>query len=369
MLILMRMSHRSRVPLVIVLTALTLSIVEAAGIYARSMGSGYPNHPWLALRTGLALWLTMAAVTPLPVWMARRFPFDRGTLVPRVALHLVAAVAFVTLHLLLDIGVQTLQGNMRPEPLGPHLADLLSHYLAIEMIVYAAVAGAIMFLQARRESEARAIAAERLRAQLSEARLAALRMQLAPHFIFNTLNAISTLALRGDVAATCKSLALLSDMMRSVLDAAPRTEVPLSDELAFIGLYLELQKLRFENRLVVHWDIEAGARDALVPQLLLQPIVENAIRHGLDTVRGGEVRLLACRENGHLRLEITDHALETRLPEAASEASTGVGLHNTRERLATLYGEAQSLELEIHPSGSAVRIRLPLRSRAGTHAS
>jgi type II secretory pathway pseudopilin PulG len=358
------MPRSSRVPLIILLIGLALAVVEGAGLYARSLAAGHPMHAWHALRTGLGLWLTMTAVTPLPIWMAGRFPFERGRVTLRVALHLLAAIAFVTLHLLLDIGIQTLQGNMRPEPLVPHLFDLLGNYLATEMVVYAAVAGAFMFVRTRAESEARAVAAESLRAQLSEARLAALRLQLAPHFLFNTLNAVSTLVLRGDTDASCRSITLLADLLRRVLDESPHAEVTLAEELAFVALYIELQQLRFDDRLDVRWDIDPDARGAMVPRLLLQPIVENAIGHGLGSERGGEVALSARRENGDLRLEVSDRAHEPKTAEAGvtRRAHSGIGLVNTRERLATLYGDAHSLDLTVGPWGAAVCIRIPFRA-------
>lgn len=348
---------RLRTPAIVAMTAVGLALVEAAGLVSRTALSGHAV-PWgLALRTGLGLWLTMAAATPIPALMAARFPLERRRLWGRLALHGTAAISFVALHLTLDIGVQTLQGNMRPKPFGPHLGSLLGEYLAIETLVYAAVAGAFMFVRARREAEARALAAETLRAELGEARLAALQSQLAPHFLFNTLNAISTLALRRDSEAVTRSLATLAELLRAVLEERPGHQVALAEELAFLERYLELQQLRFSDRLRIERRIEPDTESARVPWLLLQPIVENAVLHGLRGAAGGTVTLSARRDGASLVLEVTDRAADP--SESVAPGAARIGLANTRARLAELYGDAQALTLLHAPHGTSVRIRLP----------
>lgn len=357
------MSSRLRIVGLIVAVGFGLSFVEAAGFFARSALQGHPIQGWLALRTGLGLWMTMAAVTPLPIVAARRFPLVRGRVAARLPVHLLAALLFVTLHLMLDIGVQTLQGNMRPEPLLPHLGDLLGNYLATESVIYAAVAGAFMFTASRSESEARARAEGLLRAQLSEARLEALRLQLAPHFLYNTLNAISTLILRGSARESCRAIALLADMLRRVLESPTTPETRLSDELAFAGLFVEIQKLRFGDALSVEWNVTADAAEAQVPRLLLQPLLENAIAHGLRAETGGAISLAARRDADSLLIEVEDRPHGERPEPATSDgpAHLGIGLANARERLATLYGSAQSLTLDVSPTGARVALRMPFR--------
>jgi LytS/YehU family sensor histidine kinase len=304
----------------------------------------------------------MAAATPIPIAMAARFPLTRGTLARRLPLHALGAFAFVSVHLALDIGVQTLQGNMRPAPFGSHLVVLLGQYLATEAMIYAAVAGGFLFLNARREAEARARAAEMLRAQLSEARLAALQAQLAPHFLFNTLNAVSTLAIRGEREAVTRALAVVGDLLRMVLDQQGGAEVTLARELECVDLYLELQQMRFHDRLLIRRDIDRDTCGTLVPRLLLQPLVENAVRHSLEGAGGGTVTLTARRDKGSLLLEVGDRA--DGLRESARTPAghrNGIGLANSRERLAALYGREQNLELLPDEFGTTVRIRLPWR--------
>src|SRR5262245_49153731 len=353
--------ERLRTAVVITLVAVAIALVEAAGFAGRRSLEGYPTTLGLALRTALGLWLTMAAATPIPLWMAARFPLERGRFWVRLALHAAAAVLFVATHLALDIAVQTWNGNMRPEPFFAHLANLLGEYLAIEMLVYAAVAGAAMFVRARREAEARARAAETLRAELGEARLEALRGQLAPHFLFNTLNAISTLALKGDADAVTRALATLAELLRAVLEDHPGHEATLADELRFLDRYLELQQLRFHDRLQIERAIEPETLDARVPWLLLQPLVENAVQHGLAGAGGGTVRLAARRVGGTLELEVGDRA-DGAPPRAEAPRAGGIGLANTRARLAHLEGGA--LDLVREPHGATVRIRLPFRVHA-----
>ncbi len=359
------LDRRLKTPLIVVTVAVFIAIVEAAGIVDRSTDPGNPAEWITALRTGLVLWLTMAMAAPIPIAMARRFPLEGGAVLRRLPLHVLAAVAFVIGHLYLDIVFQTLQGNMQPEPLARHLRFLMSHYLATEMLIYAAVAGALMFVQARSEAEARARAADVLRAELGEARLAALRSQIAPHFLFNTLNAISTLALRGDGPSVGRALATLAGLLRFVLDDPAGHEVELREELDFLDRYLELQQLRFPDRLTVSWDIAETTREARIPRLLLQPIVENAVRHGLQDSGTGEVAVSAQRDRDVLVLEVRDRrAISAPGLERGEQADgIGIGLVNSRARLATLYGDAQSLEMIREESGVTVRIQLPFRSR------
>jgi hypothetical protein len=368
---------RFRTAAIVVIAAIAIALVEAAGFAGRRSLEGYPTTWWLALRTGLGLWLTMAAATPIPLAMAARFPLERGRMAARLVLHAVAAVAFVTLHLALDIAVQTFQGNMRPEPFGRHLADLLGEYLAIETLVYAAVAGAAMFVRARREAESRARAAETLRAELGESKLAALQSQLAPHFLFNTLNAISTLGLKGETLHVNRALASLAELLRAVLDERPGQAATLADELAFVGRYLELQQLRFQDRLAVERSVEPETLAARVPWLLLQPLVENAVQHGLSGSGGGTVRIVAKRDGGTLVLEVSDLADGEARAAAGTFAEVadapgdheGLGLANTRARLAAFIAtcgtqgvsrDGPVLDLVSGPHGATVRIRLPL---------
>lgn len=199
-----------------------------------------------------------------------------------------------------------------------------------------------------------------LESRLNQARLRALQAQLQPHFLFNTLNGIATL-LRRDPATAEEMLLSLSELLRISLSSSHRQEIPLREELDFLGRYLAIQRMRFGDRLQVAQEIEASAMDCLVPALLLQPLVENAIRHGLEpSGQPGKLRIAAAREGEWLRLTLEDNGIG--LPPGGRNRA-GVGLANVRERLATLHGAAQEFDVANRPEGGVVvNIRLPARS-------
>jgi LytS/YehU family sensor histidine kinase len=185
-------------------------------------------------------------------------------------------------------------------------------------------------------------------------------MQLNPHFLFNTLHAISALVHK-DVEAADRMIARLSDLLRYALESTDAQEVPLRQELGFLNRYLEIEQTRFGDRLTVRLDIAPETLDALVPNLVLQPLVENAIRHGIEPrAKPGRIDLRARRENGRLKLEVCDNGVglpSGRIPEE------GVGLSNTRARLQQLYGEGHCFELGDAPGGGLmVSVELPFRA-------
>ncbi|HYH81808.1 MAG TPA: histidine kinase, partial [Longimicrobium sp.] len=201
-------------------------------------------------------------------------------------------------------------------------------------------------------------------ASLSEARLQALKMQLQPHFLFNALNAISTLIHR-DPEAADQMLASLAAFLRHTLATAEAQEVPLAEELRFLELYLEIEQVRFGDRLQVAMRVERGARQALVPHLILQPLVENAIRHGIATlVGGGRVEISARRDGDHLRLRVRDNGVGLAATRD-SDRVEGVGLASTRGRLDQLYGASHQFTLsEPEGGGTLADLRIPFHTAA-----
>ncbi len=183
--------------------------------------------------------------------------------------------------------------------------------------------------------------AAQLQAQLADARLAALRTQLNPHFLFNTLHAVSALVER-DPRGVRRMIARLSELLRTTLDGADEQEVPLGQELTFTHRYLEIMQIRFQGRLAIESQVEPGVLDALVPNLILQPLVENAIKHGVSKIdEEGRIEINARRDGDRLVLCVRDNG--PRISENGLRAGEGVGLRNTRERLQELYGAEQSL--------------------------
>jgi sensor histidine kinase YesM len=217
----------------------------------------------------------------------------------------------------------------------------------------------------------RADAAE-LRAQLADARLQALHMQIHPHFLFNTLHTI-TAYIERDPAGTRRIITLLSELLRYTFEKTDVREVTLAQELDFLNKYFEIQSIRFQDRLDVRQDIEPGVLDALVPTLILQPLIENAIKHGISAVETvGRIDLRAWREGGRLHLSVRDNGpgLLAFSGDGASATGPGIGLQNTRRRLATLYRDEQRLVLENAPEGGAIaQLTLPFHTHRDLPAS
>jgi LytS/YehU family sensor histidine kinase len=241
----------------------------------------------------------------------------------------------------------------------------VGRYAAIDVILYVATAAAALALAYGRESRERELRAARLQTQLAEAQLHALGAQLQPHFLFNTLNAISALV-RHEPKRAEQLIARLSELLREMLDNGDRAEVTLGEELAFLEKYVDIQEARFGPRLRVAFEVAPAALDARVPRLVLQPLVENAIRHGVSRRTGGgtvTVTASCCGEGtdgagGRLTLTVRDDGVGL----AAAGAPDGVGLRTTRARLRQLYGDAQ--EFTIAPAdggGTVCVVRIPCR--------
>jgi hypothetical protein len=315
----------------------------------------------------LPLWVSVVIVSPWCAFMAWRFPVHRGNLPVALLIHLGGAAVFVALHLALLNGFHRLMAAAHPILGGHHLLHRYVFYIGMEMSIYAAIVVVVMLLEARREAAERRVAAARLEKSLAGARLESLQAQIRPHFLFNTLNALAVLARRGDGAAVDHAIGDLGELLRASFDHGGRHEIPLGEELELVERYLALQRIRFPDRLAVEWDVDGEARAALVPALLVQPLVENALEHGLARANGGRVRIGARRAGDALELEVLDDgpgfAAGAGPAGAGAPGAGGVGLANTRERLALLHGAAASLVCSEGPDGGGrVRIRLPWRT-------
>jgi two-component system LytT family sensor kinase len=206
----------------------------------------------------------------------------------------------------------------------------------------------------------------RAESEAREARLSALRYQLNPHFLFNSLNAVSTLVLEGNAPAAAQMLAQIADLLRTTLDSQSARETPLAHEIAFTEQYLAIEETRLGNRLRVALDISPDTLDALVPNMLLQPLVENAVRHGVaPLVGGGTIRILSKLQGSQLQITVENSGI-LGAPQTQSHPGTnGIGLNNTAERLKTLYGAAHNFVLEWPQTGGCqVTIGLPYRKAA-----
>jgi signal transduction histidine kinase len=242
-------------------------------------------------------------------------------------------------------------------------------WLPFQPLVYAGVLAAGIAIDAGKRRRDAELARAQLEAQLATSQLAALRAQLHPHFLFNTLNAAVALARAGDSAATVRVLVLLGDLLRQLLQRDAPHEVPLREELALLEIYVEIQRVRFGDRLRVRWEIDDAVRDAPVPQLVLQPLVENALQHGIaPRTRAGRLEITAERRGDQLRLAVSDDGPGL-APDFSLAETTGVGLRNTRERLRRLYGDRGELVLTTAGELTTAVIELPLPAAAGAAAA
>ena len=315
-----------------------------------------------ATRT-LLVYLVYALLAPALLAWAARFPVTEPHRARNIVIHLVAAPLFVLTHAVAWTGSMMLTGLL---PDGATPADMIEfaviRVLTFGLVMYAGVVAAYHAVTYSQELRERELRASRLETALASAELEVLRMQLQPHFLFNTLHGISSL-MEDDVPAARRMMRHLAELLRMALARDGAQEVPLADELHFLRRYLELQQMRFGARLRVEYDVEPAAEPLLVPRLLLQPLVENAIRHGVSRRPGaGQVRVRAwCRQHD-LHLAVEDDGAG--LGESGAPGS-GIGLANTRARLARLYGDRHDFAILARPEGGVcVEICLPAREGA-----
>ncbi|HEY5757830.1 MAG TPA: histidine kinase [Steroidobacter sp.] len=323
------------------------------------------RHAWLPLFiTELAIWLPWALATPWIISLARRYPIIRGTMIRSVAVHL---AAFITISVVAEAWSAALQvlfnpwGNRRPPTFWDTWSIALLYQILIFLIAYVLVL-TITYLIDSRENIARQMTeTARLNEELSKAQLAALRSQMEPHFIFNTLNSITALVRDRRNDAAVSMIVGLSEFLRRASEDSHRSQVTLGEEVEYLQRYVDIQKVRFGERLHVTVDIPTTLLDVTVPNLLLQPLVENAIKHGIGKrVAGGTVRVAGERREGSLYLSVYNDGPTFRADWETNGG--GVGLANLRTRLQILHGS--SADLTMAPGGSdgvEVIVTLPLK--------
>jgi two-component system, LytTR family, sensor kinase len=323
------------------------------------------HHSWLPLfGTELAVWLPWALATPFISRLARRYTIVRGATVKTVAIHV---AAFSTLTVVTEAWSALLQvlfnpwaNRRRPEFLDTWSTSLLYQALTF-LIVYALIVTVTLVLDSRERMSRQIAETARLNEELSRAQLAALRRQIEPHFMFNTLNAIAGLVRDHRNNAAVSMVVGLSEFLRRASEDSHRSQVTLAEEVEYLQRYLDIQKVRFGERLQVKVDIPAELLRAQVPNLLLQPLVENAIKHGIaKRVAGGAVRVAAACHNGNLYLSVYNDG--PHLPTDWQVRHTGVGLGNLRTRLRILHGNHSELQLRrLDAGGVEVTVTLPLK--------
>lgn len=324
-----------------------------------------------ALLGSLAQWWSWGLVSLLIFWIDARLPFKNNQLGMRILAHLLASVVLTIFYFYVLIAMRAFLGlsawNMLIDP--RFLPTVFHESFLWSWVVYWVIFGARQTLRYYEHYLASELKLEQMERSFSQARLNALRMQLDPHFLFNALNTISS-QVEPSPRLARNMIEHLGDLLRLSLDARDRQEIPLAEELAFLDHYVAIQKIRFAETLRIEIEVMPEVKYALVPCLILQPLVENAIRHGISRrASGGTVKVRAQRGSNQLEIRVADDGVGL-APEWTLERSSGMGLSVTRERILGLYPDGDS-RFSIQPrigGGTEVEISLPLRF-AGERAS
>jgi two-component system, LytTR family, sensor kinase len=321
---------------------------------ARGDADRFPHYLWWSL-------YTWGVLTPSVATLAYYLPITRTTWTRAFPLHLGASLVLVAS----EISIEALVGKLQLHH-ALSMREALRHYFArhtqVSLLTYWVLVGVVHLYRLRDEARQRELRGYKLAAQLRAAQLGVLRAQIQPHFLFNTLQAATTL-IHDDPDGAEDILLRLSELLRMSVDESDVHEIALERELEALDLYLGIQTRRFGDRLRVEMSIDAAVRNCLVPALILQPLVENAIRHGIGKRRGNDtISIRGFEERGYLRLEVRN--VNSRLDdEPARLLDRGVGLANTRARLDQLYGNLQEFSLRnVDPEGVCAAVSIPLRT-------
>jgi two-component system, LytTR family, sensor kinase len=331
--------------------ALLFGLLETLQYYVRSTMWGQ-SFDWMrSIAANVSTSFVLAALTPIAFFTSRRFRLERPVIAQRLAIHALAGVVFAFAGVAAVAALVAL-----PHPNLSYvgvMGKLLTFYVLFYFAIYWVVVGAIHTAHYYHQTQLR-------EERLVRERLEVLRSKLNPHFLFNTLNAISTMALQRDHEGVAQSLGLVGDMLRASLDDSLPQEISLAREMELTEKYIAIQRIRFGERLVVERAIEKSSLDALVPSMLLQPIIENAVVHGVGAKPGqGWVRIESSRGDGYLMIAVSDSGAGF-----SPTPRNGIGLTNTRERLQTMYGSEHRFEVgTVAGGGARVEIRIPVRNR------
>jgi two-component system, LytTR family, sensor kinase len=346
-----------------------LGLVYAAPIYLEVRAEGMGHAAWRVFSWGILLWVAWAPLTPAIIWLARRYSLVGGAWKRSLPFHIPAFLLLSALHSAAATAITlTLKPfdymGTSPTSFWPRFLSRLQGSLGADLLVYGAVVGFCYAIDYYRKYREREFVATQLEAQLAQAQLESLRMQLHPHFLFNTLNGIVGLVRDNKNQAAITMLVGLSDLLRHALEHSDQQEVELREELSFIQLYLKIQQMRFSDRLEIKVDVEPITMKALVPNLILQPLLENALRHGIGrSTEAGAIGIAAKTQNGFLLITVSDNGAG--LPSNWQlKTSSGIGLANTAARLQQLYGDNHRFDIHNRDErGVEVEIVMPLRRR------
>jgi len=345
-----------------------LGLIAASQYYLAARMEGQ-EIPFLATAVfAMPFWYLWAAMVPGVVVVAKRLPIDRARWISRSLLHLAFAFACSLFHAAIVFGIEYFASpspdmDFTGKPLLVWYFVFFAYESSSNLLAYGTIVGVTHAVGFYRRFRERQLAAVKLETQLARAQVRALRMQLNPHFLFNAMNSIAMLIRQQQRDEAVRTVAGLSDLLRYVLEDTREQEVPLRQELDFVQRYLAIEKVRLGDRLQIRIDAEPETLDALVPNLVLQPLVENAIRHGIaKRAASGVVEIKTRRADGELVLEVADDGPGPG-KEAEQTYGNGVGLSNTRARLSQLYNERHAFSIaEAAVQGTVVHIALPFHT-------
>jgi two-component system, LytTR family, sensor kinase len=360
--------------LVIFCVSTLFMLLNSATVWYGMRAGFFPNQQQMRWKTllleQLTVWYPVALLAPACLWLAARFRLERERWLPTLAIHLALNLVFHVCLVLISLPLSQLVWG---EPIFSlqflkNLHQRLIGRLPIDAIFYWMIVGtgyAFEYYRRFREQQLQAarleLRATQLEAQLVQAQLQALKMQLHPHFLFNTLHAISAL-MDDDVKGSRRMIARLSELLRITLESAGQHEVSLREELDALERYLEIEQIRFQDRLTVHLAVAPETLAARVPNLVLQPLVENAIRHGIaPRSSAGRIEIRTERLDGMLELQVIDDG--PGLQPGEEGLKEGIGLANTRARLQQLYGDEHRIEIKDAGEGAGLVVKLSLPFR------
>jgi two-component sensor histidine kinase len=347
-----------------------LGIIYAGPIYLEVRAEGMNHAASRVFSWGILTWCAWAPLMPVMVWLARRYSLVGSAWKRNVLVHVPAFLIISAAHsaaaTVITLTVKPFD-NMGTSPMAfwPRFLSRMAGAFGSDLLVYGAVIGVCYAFDYYRKYREREFLATQLEAQLAQAQLESLRTQLHPHFLFNTLNGVVGLVRDNKNEAAVNMLVGLSDLLRHALEHSTQQEVELKEEIDFLELYLNIQQMRFSDRLQIKLDIDPNTTGALVPSLILQPLAENALRHGIGrSVASGLVGISSHLENGSLKLTVFDNGAG--LPENWQlKSGGGIGLANTAARLEQLYGENHRLDVRNRPEGGVeVVIVVPFRTNS-----
>ena len=333
----------------------------ASSFILQNQISQQPIEAWRAAAVQLASGYGWFVLMPVILWLANRFPLDRGANLTRnTIVNIIAGVFLVLIHVGWDAFFQPLL-NFRNRQFETYYSSYAFQFFLNfhwSCIIYLQINGIIYGIRYYHRFRAGELRSSQLETRLAQSRLKVLQMQLHPHFLFNTHNAIAEL-IHKDPDTAEKMVENLSDLLRMSLDKLNAGKVSLQQELEFLDKYLQIEQIRFQERLKIKKYIAADTLDAAVPNMILQPLIENAVKHGIaPLIKGGTIEISAARENGNLHLKVADDGVG-----ASGIMIEGIGISNTRARLKHLYDDSHKFSIQVNKrKGFIVDIIIPYKS-------